>query len=429
MNGPETLPGRRKTVFQRVRIICLVLLTAFALLLPSGAFADRPDAGAAAGKTALSGGAETSSEAPDNAAEDAQDGPSYDSALYEEQKRASGADTLVDAAPEDVRALLRRLGLDTLDPEALLRLNLRDLLEGLWQDVLNRLHTPAAVLCQTLAVVLFGALLGVFAEGKDCPQGRVFALVQTLFLCAVLLPPLSACTDAAVALVDAASGFMLAYIPVYAACAALGGHTLAASACHLSFFGAVEALGALLPLLLTPLLYAFLALGVAASAGDETLGRAAGLLQKAASWILGAGCAILSALLSIQTLIAQSAENVLSKTAKYVISSAIPVVGGVLSDALLAVKGSAGVLKAGVGVTGLVIVLAAFLPPLAELVCWSLCLRLGGLAAELFGQKPAASMLDGGRAAVRLLIALVLCMLLLATLSTLILMAAGQGGA
>ena len=111
------------------------------------------------------------------------------------------------------------------------------------------------------------------------------------------------------------------------------------------------------------------------------------------------------------------------------ISSAIPVVGGVLSDALLAVKGSAGVLKAGVGVTGLVIVLAAFLPPLAELVCWSLCLRLGGLAAELFGQKPAASMLDGGRAAVRLLIALVLCMLLLATLSTLILMAAGQGGA
>ena len=38
-------------------------------------------------------------------------------------------------------------------------------------------------------------------------------------------------------------------------------------------------------------------------------------------------------------------------------------------------------------------------------------------------------MLDGGRAAVRLLIALVLCMLLLATLSTLILMAAGQGGA
>lgn len=366
---------------------------------------------------------------PFSASADAEESmSSYDAALYEEQKEATGADRLIEAAPESAREILQTLGLDALDPETLLNLNLGEVLSALCNAVLSRLSAPGLALCQILAAVLFGAFLSVFVDGRDHAQEQVFALVQTLFLGAALLPNLASCADSVIGLVHTSARFMLTYVPIYAACTALSGHTLAASACHLSFFGVIEGVGAVLPVILTPLLYALLAFGVVASIGDETLGRVAGLLQKVAVWVLGIASTVVSALLSIQTLITQSAENVLSKTAKYVISAAVPFVGGVLSDALLAVKGSAGVLKAGVGVLGLLIVLAAFLPPLLELLCWSVCLCLGEWTAELFGQKPVGAVLGGGRAVVRILIALLLCMLLLVALSTLILMAAGRTG-
>lgn len=61
--------------------------------------------------------------------------------------------------------------------------------------------------------------------------------------------------------------------------------------------------------------------------------------------------------------IAGSADAAAVKAAKMTISRAIPVVGGILSDAAETVLAGAGVLRGTVGVVGMLVVLAICLTP------------------------------------------------------------------
>ena len=62
---------------------------------------------------------------------------------------------------------------------------------------------------------------------------------------------------------------------------------------------------------------------------------------------------IFTGLLSIQSVVGSSADTLTSKTAKYVISNCVPVVGGAVSDAYSTVKGSLSLLKNGIGGVGI----------------------------------------------------------------------------
>ena len=88
------------------------------------------------------------------------------------------------------------------------------------------------------------------------------------------------------------------------------------------------------------------------------------------------------------------------------VSGAIPIVGSAFSDAFSVIVSGAALVKNGVGAFGLLASRAIFLP-LCKAAAWLLICFLRGLAAEVLGPKPPASLLNGCAAALRLLIAAV----------------------
>ena len=112
--------------------------------------------------------------------------------------------------------------------------------------------------------------------------------------------------------------------------------------------------------LLVPLLYAYIAACCAhAALGSDGLKKLAALIKGTIVFLLTAGLLVFVGYLTASGAIAGSADAAAVKAAKMTISRAIPVVGGILSDA--------GVLRGTVGVVGMLVVLAICLTPFLQL--------------------------------------------------------------
>ena len=120
--------------------------------------------------------------------------------------------------------------------------------------------------------------------------------------------------------------------------------------------------------LLVPLLYAYVAACCAhAALGNEGLQKLADLIKGTIIFLLTTGVVVFVGYLTASGAIAGSADAAAVKAAKMTISRAVPVVGGILSDAAETVLAGAGVLRGTVGVVGMLVVLAICLVPFLQL--------------------------------------------------------------
>lgn len=120
--------------------------------------------------------------------------------------------------------------------------------------------------------------------------------------------------------------------------------------------------------LLLPLLYAYVAMVTAhAALGNDGLKRLAGFLKWGTTGFLTLLFTGFVLYLSITGAVAGSADALTQKAAKTALSSMVPVVGGILSDAAETVAAGAGMLKGTVGVVGLLAVLAICAGPFLRL--------------------------------------------------------------
>ena len=98
--------------------------------------------------------------------------------------------------------------------------------------------------------------------------------------------------------------------------------------------------------------------------------------------------------LTASGVVAGAADAAAVKAARLAISGAIPVVGGILSDAAETVLASAGVLRGTVGVFGMVTVLGVCLLPLLQLAVHYLAYKLVAALSCAFGGGPVCTLVD-----------------------------------
>ena len=147
--------------------------------------------------------------------------------------------------------------------------------------------------------------------------------------------------------------------------------------------------------LLIPLLYAFLAASVGqAATGNAGLGRVAGLFKWAAASLLTVMMLAFVGYLTVSGVVAGSADAMTVKAAKFAISGAIPVVGGILSDAAETILVSAGVLKGTVGVFGMLTILAICLLPLLHMAVHYLVYKVAAALSATVSTGALAGLVD-----------------------------------
>lgn len=92
-------------------------------------------------------------------------------------------------------------------------------------------------------------------------------------------------------------------------------------------------------------------------------------------WLIGITFTIFFAVISIQGISAGSFDSVSLRTAKFTISSYVPVMGGYLSQGMDLILASGVLIKNSVGLVGILVIITTILSPILELVVFSLMLK------------------------------------------------------
>lgn len=157
-------------------------------------------------------------------------------------------------------------------------------------------------------------------------------------------------------------------LPTITAAAAAAGSPSGAVARQLATMLFSDILITLINRLLLPLVYTYIAACVAyAAVGNEGLKRIAGTLKWVVTSVLTVVLLVFVGYLTVSGVIAGSTDAVTVKAAKFTMSSLVPVVGGILSDAAETVLAGAGILKNAVGVFGMLAVLCMCVAPFLQL--------------------------------------------------------------
>ena len=111
-------------------------------------------------------------------------------------------------------------------------------------------------------------------------------------------------------------------------------------------------------------------------------------------WLLGIILTIFVGVVSLEGTLASSVDGITAKTAKTVVSSAIPVVGKILGDAVDTVLGCGIVLKNAVGIVGVIIVIGICVIPIIKLSILFLSYKLLAIVSEPIADKNIVGLLE-----------------------------------
>ena len=164
------------------------------------------------------------------------------------------------------------------------------------------------------------------------------------------------------------------------------------------------------------MLYFYLALATASGAlGEQTLGKMRDLVKSFVSWCLKILLTVFTTYMSITGVVSGTTDAAALKAAKVTISSVVPVVGGILSDASEAVLISAGLMKNSAGIYGILATLAVFLTPFLRIGTQYLMLKMTAAVCGIFGSKGVVDVIGDFSAAMGLLLAMTgsVCLMLL----------------
>ena len=347
-------------------------------------------------------------------------------AAFRSQLEASGASTLVDALPDDARETLHALGVDGIDLYSLLGASPRDiitLLFGMLQGGFGKVLRSGAM---ALGVVLL--LSYAFAAMPEDEKIRhSIEVTGSMLALILLLPGLAELMRAAAAVVHTGSNFSLLLIPILAGVITAAGNPALALSYHTIAFAAAQGLSQLADGVIIPCTGVVLGLSlVDGAAKDARLSAVANTIKKAVIGTFALLAGLFSALLSIKSLIANTADALVVRGVK-VVAGSIPLVGGALSEACGAILSSVSLVKGAVGGFALLAGLALYAPVLVELLLWSVMLKLLASASELFQQSKAAEVFKSAAYAVAILSACVVFNAALLLISTGLVITVGRG--
>ena len=162
--------------------------------------------------------------------------------------------------------------------------------------------------------------------------------------------------------------------------------------------------------IVSPFSSMFLALSISAGvSGEGRLASIAEMIKKTAMWTMSIAMTVYMAVFSIKNVITTSADSAGARTARFLISSFVPIVGVSINEALSSMKGCLNILTRSVSIYAVIIMVAIVLPLLARLIFWRFVLGICSCVSDIFCTDTITVLLRSISAAVMILSAVVIC--------------------
>lgn len=309
-----------------------------------------------------------------------------DSGIFEEEK-------LYESVPEQVKELLQKLGIDKIDFDSVFNVGADDIIKLLGNLLTGTIESPLKATVRLIAIIILIAVCESFMP-DGAKINSVINLAGVLFCVISIINPISTVIKFAVASVTVSEKFMLMLLPVLTAVVSASGNPTLALSFQSIAFAAAQIISAVATKAIVPIIGVILALDISSSLMPKfSLTGITEIIKKSVTFILSFSATLFVSFLGLKAGLANTADTLATKGIKLVISSAVPIVGGALSEAYSGVLGNIMLAKSTIGVFGLCSIALIVLPSCIQLVFWIFSLKLSAGIAEMFELKGIVSLL------------------------------------
>jgi stage III sporulation protein AE len=309
-----------------------------------------------------------------------------------EQLELDEVDTFLKKVDEDIYDQLSGISLAELFDDVRqgkLDLELSDIFNALLRYFCREFLTHTSLLGK---LIILGALLALIEHLQNAfEQNTVAKLAHALGMLILLTVALSSFAIALNTGRDAIGnmvGFMQAMIPVIMTLMAAMGNLTTVALMQPVIFISSNILATLIQNIVFPLIFCAAVLSIVSSLSERfKVSRLADLIRDGSVLLVSLVLTIFIGILGIQGVAGAVTDGVGLRTVKFLTGSFVPVVGGVLTDAVDAIVGCSLFIKNGVGVIGALAILIMCALPVIKILSAAVMYRLAAALLEPIGAR------------------------------------------
>lgn len=227
-----------------------------------------------------------------------------------------------------------------------------------------------ATLSSILAIIVIHSILKSVSESLENDNiARLIFYVQYILIITIVMSNFSQIILMIKTATANMVGFINVLIPLLTTLMLFTGSITTTSMVQPVILFCVNFIGNLIQSLIIPVVLMASSLSIISKISDKVqIDRLTKLFKSGITWFLGIALTIFVAVVSLEGTLSSSVDGITAKTTKAVVSSAIPIVGKILGDAVDSVLGCGIILKNAVGIVGVIIILGICIAPILKLV-------------------------------------------------------------
>lgn len=251
---------------------------------------------------------------------------------------------------------------------------LKKILNILGKEVTTNIKSLVSI----LAIILIHSILKSISESLENNNiSKLIYYVQYILIVTVIM---SNFTDIIKLVQDTTGnliGFMNALVPLLITLMMYTGSITTSSVVEPIILFMINFIGNIIQNLIIPFVLVLTSLVIISKISDKVhIDKLSKFFKSGIVWFLGIVLTVFVGVVSLEGTLSSGVDGITAKTTKAVVSSAIPVVGKILGDAVDTVLGCGIVLKNAVGLVGVVIVIGICIMPILKLFVLSVSYKL-----------------------------------------------------
>lgn len=290
--------------------------------------------------------------------------------------------SLFSAMDDELKNSFSGIGIDSIDYEKIYSVSFTDIVTFFTPQILQRFEGIFKSFLQLFVLVIIMSIASVLL--KESSGESVLFFLGTVIAVLLSTESVSCSLNSCLSVLRISGGFMVSYIPILTLIISLSGNVNLAMTYNTFTLAVSEIISAVINSGLTDIVGCLFCLGISFSLCDDlSVSRLVNGVNKTVNFFLGLSGSIFAGLLSVKSIMAVSADGVAVKGIRFLISSLIPVVGSVISEAYSSLIGSINLIKGSVAVIGMLAVLIINLPVIAETLMYHISFSMLSYLSEV----------------------------------------------
>ncbi len=252
------------------------------------------------------------------------------------------------------------------------------------------------ILGSVLAIIIIHSVLKSISESLENDNiSKLIYYVQYILIVTIIMMNFADIVRVVKDTCNNLVGFMNILVPLLITLMIYTGSVTTSGVLEPIILFLINFMGNIIQNLIIPIVLIFTSLIVISKISDNVqIDKLAKFLKSGVVWFFGIVLTIFVGIVSLEGTLSSSVDGITAKTTKAVVSSAVPVVGKILGDAVDTVLGCGIILKNAVGIIGVVIGIGICIVPIIKLGILTMAYKLMAAICEPLADKNITSLID-----------------------------------